>query len=125
MTSPRPTDPKLYTQIKKQLYQKYPRHSAYRSGHVVRAYKSAFRQRYGARRSPYRGKSSRRQGLVRWFAEEWRNPREQVGYQYKSDVYRPTRRVSPQTPVTFRELSPRRLASARRTKARTGRVRRF
>lgn len=41
MTSSRPTDPVLYAKVKKTISQKYPQHSAYRSGHIVRAYKSA------------------------------------------------------------------------------------
>ncbi len=103
-----------------------PTHSAYRSGRVVQEYKRAFRKKHGSK-SPYRGsRSSRSRGrLSRWFKERWRNQRGEVGYKYKSDVYRPTRRVSRDTPRTFRELSRRRVSRARREKSRKGRVARF
>lgn len=121
-----PVDPALYDAVKRQLYRRMPQHSAYRSGHLVRQYTRAFHQQYGARTSPYRGpRSPRSRGLRRWFAEQWRNPRGEVGYRYSSDVYRPTRRITRQTPTTYAELSPPRLRRARRQKARSGRVRRF
>lgn len=144
-----PADPILYERVKASVYKKIPQHSAYRSGHVVQAYKRAFRKKHGSR-SPYRSRSqsrsrsrsrstsrksraksrsrtrSRRSGsLSRWFAERWRNQRGEVGYRYKSDVYRPTRRVNSRTPTTFRELGSRRVSRARREKSRKGRVARF
>jgi hypothetical protein len=143
-----PVDQKLYNSVKARVYKSNPVHSAYRSGHVVQAYKRAFARKYGSSRSPYRGGSRSRTrsrsrsrargsrsrsrsrsrsatGLGRWFAERWRNQRGEVGYKYKGDVYRPTRRVTKKTPTTFRELSPRRLSRARSEKKRTGRVSRF
>lgn len=150
-----PADPALYQRVKAQVYKKMPQHSAYRSGHVVQAYKRAFRAKHGSR-SPYRAGASRsrsrsvsrksrsrsrsqsrhqrrsrsrsrsRSGsLSRWFNERWRNQRGEVGYKYKSDVYRPTRRVSSKTPRTFRELGRSRVNRARREKSRAGRVSRF
>lgn len=118
-------DASLYARVKRSVYRQHPRHSAYRSGLLVQRYKSAFRAKHGPRKSPYRGKRSRKTGLARWFAEDWRNQRGGVGYQRASDVYRPTRRVTSKTPTTFRELSTSRLQSARRQKYRSGRVRRF
>lgn len=120
-----PTDPTLYTRVKARVYRSIPKHSAYRSGKVVQEYKRAYRRKHGSSRSPYRGSRSRSRGLSRWFNEKWRNQRGEVGYKYKSDVYRPTRRVSKRTPRTFRELSRSRLSRARREKSRTGRVSRF
>lgn len=120
-----PTDPAMYARVKRDVYRQYPQHSAYRSGRVVQAYKVAFHDKYGPRRSPYRGARPQRTGLARWYRERWTNQRGEVGYRYKSDVYRPTRRVTARTPSTFRELSPRRVASARRKKYRSGRVNRF
>jgi hypothetical protein len=121
---PQPTDSKLYLNVKKKIYKKYPKHSAYRSGLLVQAYKREFKKRYGSR-SPYSGKRSKRSGLARWYLEKWRNQRGQVGYQTRSDVYRPTRRITTKTPTTFSELSPRQIQRARREKYRSGHVRRF
>ena len=36
-----PTEKKLYDQVKKEIYEKYPKHSAYRSGLLVQEYKKA------------------------------------------------------------------------------------
>ena len=158
---PTPTDQTLYNSVKARVYKQNPVHSAYRSGHVVKSYKAAFKKKYGSSRSPYRGRStspsprsskrkrsrsrsgsrsrsrsysrsrsrsysrSRSTGLRRWFAERWRNQRGEVGYKYKSDVYRPTRRITRATPKTYRELSPGALRRARAQKAKKGRVSRF
>merc|ERR1712146_319675 len=73
----------------------------------------------------YSGSKGAKTGMGRWFKEKWRNQRGGVGYKRKSDVYRPTRRVTRKTPKTYRQISRKRLAAARRTKARTGRVKRF
>ena len=121
---PSPRDPKLYERVKRDIYKKYPQHSAYRSGLLVQAYKKSFRKKYGSK-SPYTGKKTKRSGLARWYAEDWRNQRGEVGYKYKSDVYRPTRRITKKTPITFSELSPREIRRARRSKSRTRRVSRF
>jgi hypothetical protein len=124
---PVPTDKSLYERVKASVYKKMPTHSAYRSGHVVKAYKAAFSKKYGNSRPPYLGKNAKQQrrkaeGLTRWFKEEWRNQRGEVGYSRKGDVYRPTRRVNAKTPKTFGELSPVAIRSAMRTKRVTGRT---
>ena len=36
---PEPTNKKLYEEVKKEIYAKYPKHSAYRSGLLVQEYK--------------------------------------------------------------------------------------
>lgn len=120
-----PTDNVLYKRIRRKIYRKYPNHSAYRSGILVQKYKKAFEKKYGTRKSPYKGKLNKSKGLSRWFREKWRNQDGKVGYKNKSDVYRPTRRISKKTPITFSELSKERLRRARRTKRRKGRVPRF
>ena len=127
--APSPTDPALYQRVKAQIYRRHPMHSAYRSGMVVKSYKQAFSKRHGPSRSPYRGgrgsRGSRSGSLSRWFQEKWVNQRGEVGYKYKSDIYRPSVRVNRHTPKTYRELSPSALKRARQEKARTGRVARF
>ena len=66
----RPSDPDMYSRVKKRIYKKYPTHSAYRSGMLVKAYKDAFRAAHGTRRVPYIGKKPSGTGLVRWFKEK-------------------------------------------------------
>lgn len=120
-----PTDKKLYNKIKKNIYKKYPKHSAYRSGILVKTYKKKFTKKYGKNKKPYQGKKSMKKGLKRWFREKWVNQRGEVGYKYKSDIYRPTYRVTKKTPKTHKELSKYRIKKARSEKKRTGRVKRF
>ena len=46
----------------------------------------------------------------------------EVGYKYKSDVYRPTVKVNSKSPTTFQELTTKEIERARREKAKDGRV---
>ena len=39
LMTPTPTNMKLYNQVKEEIYKKYPKHSAYRSGLLVQEYK--------------------------------------------------------------------------------------
>jgi hypothetical protein len=110
-----PLDSALYERIKRHVWAMYKKPSAYRSGMLVKLYKEA-----GGR---YAGEGQKK--LKRWFDEKWTNQRGEVGYKYKSDVYRPTVRVSKETPVTFNELSHKEIANAREEKLKTGRVKRF
>ena len=112
-----PTDKKLYEKVKAEIYKKHPQHSAYRSGLLVKEYK--------LRGGKYSGKENQSTGLNRWFREEWKNQRNESGYKYKSDVYRPTKRITKDTPATFNELSKKEIDTARRKKASTGKVDRF
>lgn len=63
--------------------------------------------------------------MKRWFKEEWVNQRGEVGYKYKNDIYRPSKRITKKTPTTHKELSKRQIKRARKEKYRTGRVKRF
>lgn len=119
-----PTDMKLYESVKQRVYKRQPKHSAYRSGRVVQEYKKSFKKKYGSSRRPYSGNRSK-SSLGRWFAEDWRNQRGEVGYKYKSDVYRPTRRITKKTPITFGELSKKEVSEARKIKYKKGRVKKF
>ena len=112
-----PTDKKLYEKVKAEIYKKYPKHSAYRSGLLVKEYKS--------QGGKYSGKENQSSGLNRWFREKWTNQRNEAGYKYKSDVYRPTRKITKDTPATFNELSKKEIDRARREKASKGRVKEF
>ena len=119
-----PTDLTLYKKVKREVYKEIPKHSAYRSGILVQKYKKQFSKKYGSYKKPYKGKKTSKKGLSRWFKEKWRNQRGKVGYKYKSDVYRPTHRVT-KKPLTFSQLSKRRIKTAREKKYRKGRVNRF
>ena len=119
----KPSDTALYSEVKSGIYKKYPKHSAYRSGILVKQYKREFKKKHGSRKSPYIGTS--RGGLTRWFKEKWRADDGKVGYSQKNSVYRPTVRVTRKTPRTFGELSPGAIKAAKKEKASLGRVRRF
>ena len=121
---PVPRDKKLYEMVKKRVYKKIPKHSAYRSGVLVQTYKKSFKKKYG-NKDPYIGKKTKKKGLSRWFLEKWRNQRGKVGYKYKSDVYRPTRRITKKTPTTFSELTKKQIKRARTIKLKKGRVNKF
>ena len=120
-----PTDQALYHNTKKRVYKKHPKHSAYRSGILVQTYKKSFKKKYGSKRSPYKGEKPTTKGLKRWFNEKWVNQRGEVGYKNKSDIYRPSRRVTKKTPKTHGELTRKQVKRARREKYNKGRVRRF
>ena len=122
---PTPKDTKLYNTTKKNIYKKYPKHSAYRSGILVKTYKKLFSDKYGKNKNPYIGKKTIRKGLSRWFKEKWVNQRGEVGYKYKSDIYRPSKRITKKTPKTYKELTRKRIKRARKTKYTKGRVNKF
>jgi hypothetical protein len=128
MVSNIPTNQKLYQIVKDEIYTKYPNHSAYRSGLLVKTYKKRFMEKF-PNLEPYvsyeNSKDINSQGLKRWFSENWTNQRGETGYKYKSDIYRPTRRVTKETPLTFSELSQDEIDRARREKYRKGRITKF
>ena len=119
-----PKDAKLYENIKNKIYKQITKHSAYRSGILVKEYKKAYLKKYKSNEAYY-GKKTNKQGLARWFKEEWKNQRGEVGYKKTNDVYRPTRRVTPKTPLTFNELTKYELTKAKKIKETKGRVYRF
>lgn len=121
---PQPTDMKLYNKVKARVYKEIPKHSAYRSGIVVQKYKQSFKKKHGNKK-PYTGKKTKKRGLGRWFAEEWTNQRGKIGYKYKSDIYRPSKRITKKSPVTHSELSKKEIKRARTVKRTKGRVHRF
>ena len=101
----KPANQELYDKVKKNIYAKYPKHSAYRSGLLVKTYKE--------QGGKYIGKENKSSGLNRWFKEKWVNSRGEVGYKYKNDVYRPTVKVNKNTPKTFKELTDKEIKEAR------------
>lgn len=89
-----PLNKKLYEQAKAEVYPRYKKPSAYRSGAVVKRYKEL-----GGKFKDNNGRP-----LARWFKEEWKD----VGNQ-DYPVYRPTKRISKDTPLTASEIDPENL----------------
>lgn len=118
-------DKDLYEKIKKEIYLKYPKHSAYRSGLIVKKYKEEYEKKYGKNSNAYFGKKDNSKGLIRWFNEDWRNQRGEIGYKKKGDIYRPTKRVNKNTPTTINELTKKQIENAIKEKKTKGRVKKF
>lgn len=89
-----PINKKLYEKAKEIVYPRYKKPSAYRSGAVVKLYKEM-----GGKFKENNGRP-----LARWFREEWQD----VGNK-EYPVYRPTKRVSKDTPLTASEIDPENL----------------
>ncbi len=97
MPSAEPLNKVLWDRAKQKADKVYEKPSAYKSGYIVKQYK----EMGGKFAEPAKTKT----GLARWFSEEWVNQRGEVGYKYKKDVYRPSKRVTGDTPKTWGELS--------------------
>ncbi len=99
---PQPKDKVLYELAKNIVYPQYEKPSAYRSGALVKKYKQLYREKYG-NDEPYEGKKELT-GLTRWYKEDWKdvNPYKTI---YSYPVYRPTKRITAETPITASELS--------------------
>lgn len=88
-----PVDKELYDLVKSEADRKYKKPSAYKSGWIVKTYKE--------RGGKYKGKKDEDEGLSRWFREEWKDV---GGMDYP--VYRPTYRITEETPLTKKEIDP-------------------
>lgn len=99
---PVPSDENLYEKVKKEVYAKYSKPSAYRSGALVKEYKIQFKDKYGLK-EPYVN-DNKPKNLKKWFAERWAD----IGKK-EYPVYRPTKRVDKTTPLTPNEISPNNL----------------
>lgn len=108
-------NPSLYKKARDKY--KNLKHSAYKSGLVVKEYK-----RLGGK---YGGKKPEKKGLSRWFREKWRTQTGKKTYQKKGDIFRPTKRITKKTPTTMSELSKKQKEKAMREKKKTGRVKKF
>ena len=86
-----PIDTELYEKAKAMADKIYKKHSAYKSGWIVKKYKEL-----GGR---YKDDGERK--LKRWFAEKWKDV---GGKTYP--VYRPTKRINKNTPLTVGEIKP-------------------
>lgn len=89
-----PINKNLYEKAKEIVYPQYEKPSAYRSGAVIKKYKELggkFKED-GVRK------------LKRWFQEEWKD----IGNK-AYPVYRPTKKISEETPLTPEEIDPENL----------------
>lgn len=89
---PKPDNPVLYAQVKKLADQTYTKHSAYKSGFIVKTYKQ-----HGGTYSD----DNKPKNLERWYNEVWGD----VGLK-EYPVYRPTVRINKKTPLLASEISP-------------------
>lgn len=87
------SNPDLYEKAKKIADEKYSKPSAYKSGFIIKTYKEL-----GGK---YSGKKPEKTGIARWFKEEWKDI---GGKEYP--VYRPTKRITKDTPLTADEIDP-------------------
>jgi hypothetical protein len=94
---PTPSNIKLYNEVKEEVYEKYAKPSAYRSGAVIKEYK--------ARGGEYLDDGKEKK-LKRWFKEDWKdvNP-DKTDESYPT--YRPTKRINKDTPLTVQEIDPK------------------
>jgi len=88
-----PTNKKLYEKVKKIADEKYKKNSAYKSGFIVKTYKEM-----GGK---YKGEKKEKDGLSRWYKEDWKD----IG-DGEYPVYRPTKKVTKDTPLTPDEIKP-------------------
>ena len=110
-----PLDKAKYSRAKSKY--KDMKHSAYKSGLIVKEYK-----RLGGK---YDGKKNSKKGLSRWFKEDWKTQDNKKTYQKKGDIFRPTKRITKKTPTTMSELTPVQKKKAIKEKKATGRVKKY
>lgn len=89
---PKPTNQELYDKVKSYADTIYSKPSAYKSGFIVKKYKELGGQ-YADDKQP--------KDLQRWFKEDWKDI---GGLDYP--VYRPTKRINKNTPLTPKEINP-------------------
>jgi hypothetical protein len=98
----KPSDPTLYEKAKKIVYAQYKKPSAYRSGALVKKYKEMGGE--------YEDDGEEKT-LRRWFKERWKD----IGNK-SYPVYRPTKRITKNTPLTPDEIDPQNLRQQIKTK---------
>ena len=70
-------------------------------------------------------KTAKGLALKRRFKEKWRTPRGKKDYSGGENTFRPTKRISKDTPKTWSELTPGQKRRAAREKKKKGRVSRY
>jgi len=98
----KPTNKKLYDEVKAEADKKYKRHSLYKSGWISKTYQS--------RGGKYKGKKT--SGVSSWMKEEWiqvepyitEGKKIKCGVGEKGKACRPSKRISKDTPMTVQEV---------------------
>jgi hypothetical protein len=126
MTS-EPIDKKLYSRVKSLANKKFKSPSSiYRSSWIVKEYK-----RLGGK---YKGKSSQKSGLKRWYKEKWvdlnrpitNSKGKIIGYKScgrssknikKYPLCRQSKKITSKTPRTYKELSKKSIKKAKKDKS--------
>ena len=116
-----PKDKELYNRVKNRVYVDIAKHSAYRSGQLVKRYKEAYQKKYGSK-DAYEGKKKTNKGQDRWFKEDWRTQDGKKEYSKAGDIFRPTKKITKDTPKTMGELSKADKDKAIKKKKTKGRV---
>jgi len=76
--------------------------------------------------SPFRVRKTKKgASLRRWFKEDWRTPKGKENYEGGENTFRPTKKVSKDTPKTWSEVTPASKAKAQKEKNTKGRVSRY
>ena len=96
MYMPTPENKELYQEVIRYIDTIYKKPSAYRSGAIVKEYK-----RRGGRYID----DNKPKNLERWFKEKWTSINSTHGY----PTYRPTKRITKDTPYTVSEIPKERL----------------
>tara|TARA_R100001594_G_scaffold111122_1_gene145866 strand:- start:66 stop:413 length:348 start_codon:yes stop_codon:yes gene_type:complete len=112
---PEPTNKTLYAKAKAKYASM--KHSAYRSGLIVKEYK-----KLGGK---YKGDKPKKKGLTRWFKEDWRTEKGKKTYKEGGTIFRPTKRVTKDTPTTMKELTSKQKKAAIKEKKATGKVKKY
>tara|TARA_R110002072_G_scaffold284513_1_gene448911 strand:+ start:330 stop:554 length:225 start_codon:yes stop_codon:yes gene_type:complete len=63
--------------------------------------------------------------LNRWFKEEWKTPEGNEDYSEGENTFRPTKKVSKNTPKTWSEVTPESKRKAQKEKNTKGRVTKY
>jgi len=92
---PIPKNKILYDEVKKKADSIYLKPSAYKSGYIVKEY---------LKRGGEYINDGKDKNLKRWFREEWKD----IGNK-EYPVYRPTKRVNKNTPLTVSEINKKNL----------------
>jgi len=76
--------------------------------------------------SPFKARKTK-EGLAlkRWFKEEWKTPKGKEDYEGGENTFRPTKKVSKDTPKTWSEVTPASKAKAQKEKNTKGRVTKY
>jgi len=112
---PEPTNKKLYAKARAKYSSM--KHSAYKSGLVVKEYK-----KLGGK---YSGEKPKKKGLTRWFKEDWRTEKGKKTYKEGGTIFRPTKRITKDTPTTMKELTPAQKKKAIAEKKKKGKVTKY